>query len=71
MPGIRDIFPIKVYQDNYEQQFFDTIAILMARQEERHIEQLLAKAAEVPLTTEEKQQLRTLLSSRATPAADQ
>lgn len=56
---------------NLEQQFFDTIAILMARQEERHIEQLLAKAAEVPLTTEEKQQLRTLLSSRATPAADQ
>lgn len=56
---------------NLEQQFFDTIAILMARQEERHIEQLLAKAAEVPLTTEEKQQLRTLLSSRVTPAADQ
>ncbi|TVP90722.1 MAG: DNA primase [Pseudomonadaceae bacterium] len=56
---------------NLEQQFFDTIAILMARQDERHIEQLLAKAAEVPLTTEEKQQLRTLLSSRNTPVADQ
>nr|WKN36140.1 molybdopterin-dependent oxidoreductase [Tunicatimonas sp. TK19036] len=24
MPGIRGIFPIKVYQDDYEQQFFDT-----------------------------------------------
>ncbi|SDT87305.1 DNA primase [Halopseudomonas salegens] len=57
--------------DNLEQQFFDTIAILMARQEERHIEQLLAKAAETPLNAEEKQQLRTLLSSRKTPVADQ
>jgi isoquinoline 1-oxidoreductase beta subunit len=24
MPGIKDVFPIKVYKDDYDRQFFDT-----------------------------------------------
>ena len=56
---------------NLEKQFFDTIAILAARQDERHIEQLLENAATRPLSDEEKQQLRALLSRRKAPSADQ
>lgn len=52
---------------NLEQQFFDTINTLTARQTERRIQYLLDKSAQAPLTSEEKQQLRELLSSRHTP----
>ena len=52
---------------NLEQQFFDTINTLTARQTERRIQYLLDKSAQTPLTPEEKQQLRELLSSRHTP----
>ncbi len=54
---------------NLEQQFFDTINTLMARQIDRQIQQLLDKSAQAPLTSEEKQQLRDLLSRRHTPTA--
>lgn len=56
---------------NLEQQFFDTINSLVARQTERRIEQLLDKSAHTPLTTEEKQQLRELLHRRPAHAPDQ
>lgn len=52
---------------NLEQQFFDTINTLTARQTDRQIQYLLDKSAQTPLTSEEKQQLRELLSSRYTP----
>ncbi|WP_397379294.1 DNA primase [Pseudomonas sp.] len=48
--------------DNLEQQFFDTITSLVARQRERSLEHLLRKARQSELSTEEKDQLRQLLS---------
>lgn len=56
---------------NLEQQFFDTINNLSARQTDRQIQQLLDKSAHTPLNTEEKQQLRTLLQARNTPTTAQ
>ncbi|MFO7706243.1 MAG: DNA primase [Halopseudomonas sp.] len=56
---------------NLEQQFFDTINSLVARQTERRIERLLDRSAHTPLTTEEKQQLRELLHRRPAQAPDQ
>lgn len=53
--------------DNLEQQFFDTITTLAARQRERSLERLLSKARQGELSTEEKDQLRDLLSRRAAP----
>ncbi|SDH43840.1 DNA primase [Pseudomonas benzenivorans] len=53
--------------DNLEQQFFDTITILVARQRERSLEHLLRKARQSELSTEEKDQLRNLLSRNASP----
>ncbi|MEW5544174.1 DNA primase [Pseudomonas soli] len=53
--------------DNLEQQFFDTITSLSARQRERSLEHLLRKARLSELSTEEKSQLLTLLS-RNVPA---
>ncbi|MGQ7960751.1 DNA primase [Pseudomonas sp. SP16.1] len=53
--------------DNLEQQFFDTITTLAARQRERSLEQLLRKARLSELSAEEKDQLRTLLSRNAPP----
>ncbi|MDO9321605.1 MAG: toprim domain-containing protein, partial [Pseudomonas sp.] len=53
--------------DNLEQQFFDTITSLAARQREHILERLLRKAREGELSTEDKEQLRDLLS-RNTPA---
>ncbi|MEE8874991.1 DNA primase [Pseudomonas helleri] len=55
--------------DNLEQQFFDTITSLLARQRERNLEQLLRKARQGELSTEEKNQLRDLLS-RNNPASN-
>lgn len=49
---------------NLEQQFFDTINRLTARQNERRIEHLLDKSVNEPLSAEEKQQLRDLLGAR-------
>ncbi|MCQ4237930.1 DNA primase [Stutzerimonas stutzeri] len=54
--------------DNLEQQFFDTINSLVARQRERHLESLLRKARQSELSAEEKDQLRNLLSRNAIPA---
>ncbi|QJD59420.1 DNA primase [Pseudomonas sp. gcc21] len=51
---------------NLEQQFFDTINNLLARQTDRQIQKLLDKSAVSPLTPEEKQQLRDLLNSHKT-----
>jgi len=48
--------------DNLEQQFFDTITTLVARQRERSLEHLLRKARQSELSAEEKDQLRLLLS---------
>ena len=48
--------------DNLEQQFFDTITRLSARQRERSLEHLLRKSRQSELSAEEKNQLRTLLS---------
>ena len=48
--------------DNLEQQFFDTITSLAARQRERSLETLLRKARQGELSAEEKDQLRNLLS---------
>lgn len=53
--------------DNLEQQFFDTITSLSARQRERSLEHLLRKARQSELSTEEKSQLLALLS-RNVPA---
>ena len=47
--------------DNLEQQFFDTITSLSARQRERNLEQRLRKARQGELSSEEKQQLLDLL----------
>ena len=55
--------------DNLEQQFFDTITSLSARQRERNLEQLLRKARQGELSPEEKNQLRDLLS-RNNPASN-
>ncbi|WP_019409838.1 DNA primase [Pseudomonas psychrophila] len=55
--------------DNLEQQFFDTITSLSARQRERNLEQLLRKARQGELSTEEKNELRDLLS-RNNPASN-
>ncbi|WP_150629334.1 hypothetical protein, partial [Pseudomonas fluorescens] len=54
---------------NLEQQFFDTITSLSARQRERNLEQLLRKARQGELSSEEKNQLRDLLS-RNNPASN-
>jgi DNA primase len=51
--------------DNLEQQFFDTITRLTARQRERCLEQLLQKARLTELNAAEKDQLRELLSRDA------
>lgn len=53
--------------DNLEQQFFDTITSLAARQRERSLEHLLRKARQSELSAEEKAQLRDLLSRTASP----
>lgn len=53
--------------DNLEQQFFDTITSLSARQRERSLEHLLRKARQSELSGEEKSQLLALLS-RNVPA---
>ncbi|WP_298184735.1 DNA primase [uncultured Pseudomonas sp.] len=53
--------------DNLEQQFFDTITSLVARQRERSLEHLLRKARQSELSAEEKDQLRNLLSRNASP----
>ncbi|ACO80804.1 DNA primase [Azotobacter vinelandii CA] len=53
--------------DNLEQQFFDTINTLAARQRERGIEQLLRKARQGELSAEEKIRLRDLLSRDVSP----
>lgn len=55
--------------DNLEQQFFDTITSLAARQRERHLDRLLRKARQGELSAEEKDQLRTLLNRGQTAAA--
>ena len=54
--------------DNLEQQFFDTITTLAARQRERSLETLLRKARQGELSAEEKEQLRNLLHRNSTPA---
>lgn len=51
--------------DNLEQQFFDTISSLSARQRERSLEHLLRKARQGELSAEEKNLLRELLSRNA------
>ena len=56
-----------IYADNLEQQFFDTITSLSARQRERSLEHLLRKARQSELSADEKNQLRDLLS-RNVPA---
>ncbi|MBF7728505.1 DNA primase [Pseudomonas sp. N040] len=53
--------------DNLEQQFFDTITSLSARQRERALEHLLQKARQNELSAEEKAQLRGLLSRETSP----
>ncbi|MCY1407069.1 DNA primase [compost metagenome] len=55
--------------DNLEQQFFDTITRLAASQRERSLEQLLRKARQSELSTEEKERLRDLLSRSVSPVA--
>jgi len=53
--------------DNLEQQFFDTITSLVARQRERSLEHLLRKARQSELSAEEKDQLRSLLNRNTSP----
>ena len=53
--------------DNLEQQFFDTITTLAARQRERSLEALLQKARQGELSAEEKDQLRNLLNRNSAP----
>ena len=53
---------------NLEQQFFDTINNLSARQRERALEQLLLKARQTELSSDEKSQLRELLNRESSPA---
>ena len=55
--------------DNLEQQFFDTITSLSARKRDRNQEQMLRKARQGELSSEEKNQLRDLLS-RNNPASN-
>ena len=55
---------------NLEQQFFDTINRLSAEQTERHIDKLLAKSANQPLSAEEKQQLLDLFGRQRAPKID-
>ena len=55
---------------NLEQQFFDTINRLSAEQTERHIDKLLAKSANQPLSAEEKQQLLDLFGRQRAPKTD-
>ncbi len=57
-----------ISSDNLEQQFFDTITRLAARQRERRLERLLRKAREDELSAEEKEQLRDLLRRGASQA---
>ncbi|HIZ51649.1 MAG TPA: DNA primase, partial [Candidatus Pseudomonas excrementavium] len=61
---------LNIASANLEQQFFDTITTLMARQTDRQIQHLLDKSAVTSLTAEEKQQLRELLGRRHTPTAE-
>ncbi|CAD5378055.1 DNA primase [Pseudomonas sp. OF001] len=56
-----------ISQDNLEQQFFDTITTLAARQRERSLEGLLRKARHSELSAEEKLRLRALLSRSEAP----
>ncbi|BAN46258.1 DNA primase [Metapseudomonas resinovorans] len=56
-----------ISDDNLEQQFFDTITRLSARQRERRLESLLRKARQSELSAEEKDQLRDLLSRNTSP----
>ncbi|WP_271410372.1 DNA primase [Pseudomonas sp. Q1-7] len=56
-----------ISDDNLEQQFFDTITRLSARQRERRLENLLRKARQSELSAEEKDQLRDLLSRNTSP----
>ncbi len=56
-----------ISEDNLEQQFFDTITRLSARQRERRLEKLLRKARQSELSAEEKDQLRDLLSRNTSP----
>ena len=58
-----------IRQDNLEQQFFDTITTLAARQRERSLEGLLQKARHSELSAEEKLRLRELLSRSDTGAS--
>ncbi|MDH4763629.1 DNA primase [Pseudomonas sp. SORGH_AS199] len=51
--------------DNLEQQFFDTITRLAASQRDRSLEQLLRKARQSELSSEDKDRLRELLSRPA------
>ena len=55
--------------DNLEQQFFDTITTLAARQREQRLEHLLRKARQSDLSSDEKEQLRELLTRQTSPAA--
>ncbi|MCX2543965.1 DNA primase [Pseudomonas kribbensis] len=55
--------------ENLEQQFFDTITSLSARQRERKLEQLLRKSRQSDLSTEEKSLLLELLK-RDVPASN-
>lgn len=54
--------------DNLEQQFFDTITTLAARQREQRLEHLLRKARQSDLSSDEKEQLRELLTRQTSPA---
>ncbi|MCO6058712.1 DNA primase [Pseudomonas sp. MOB-449] len=56
-----------ISDDNLEQQFFDTITRLSARQRERRLENLLRKARQSELSAEEKDQLRDLLNRNTSP----
>src|SRR5690606_17768500 len=53
---------------NLEQQFFDTITSLAARQRERSLERLLQKSRQGELSTEEKTQLLELLNRTVSSA---
>ena len=55
--------------ENLEQQFFDTITSLSARQRERKLEQLLRKSRQSELSAEEKSLLLELLK-RDVPASN-
>lgn len=55
---------------NLEQQFFDTINSLVSQQTDRRIQKLLDQSARIPLNTEEKQELRELLTRSSTHIND-